>query len=328
MKLYRNLIPAAWLVVATIHSAQADFNYTGVYNRENGIGAAVRVSRNYPPHTEKVQGFSPNWTQVVEVGVGRLLYYNEQTGAAAMAEAALDGSMATTRRFAFSTGWSSITYHQGHVMFYNKASGLAVVADFQSRSGELRQYPALYRFSTGWTHIVSSQNALVFYNAADGSGATGGWTFSYGNCTGFCAPADVRFQQQRSFAPGTFSLGWTHILETGWGVMFYNSTNGLSVMTDVTPAGVILTRSSTVRYLASGWTSLSLTQDCLLFYNKDTGDVAIGHITTRQELTPEAGHYSVDQLLPGYFSRGWTHIFNFTVKFDLGLGNFPWDVKH
>ena len=113
MKRYSNLIPAALLVVATIHSAKADLTYTGVYNSQTGVGAAVTVSRSTPPVTAMVQGFSTNWSKVVEVGPGRVLYYNEQSGVAAITQASTDGSMKTTRRFAFSPGWSSITYYKG-----------------------------------------------------------------------------------------------------------------------------------------------------------------------------------------------------------------------
>ena len=310
------LLPAAVLLTAAFNQAFGDINYVGFYNQSNGLGAAARVDRSDPPVTTAAQGFTPGWTQIVPFSNG-VFYYNEASGAAAVTVPNKDGSMTTVNDLHFSSGWTTIVNHHNYLLFYNKTTGIGVVGALQLSGSQytFHQFPDIYHFSTNWTDIVSTSNNILFYNSEDGSGATGIWTYTYApSCTGFCSPTDVKFKQRVSYAKGTFTFGWTTIVDTGSGVLFYRETDGLSAVADVDTTGHVLTRSDTVMNLSAGWTAIEATDGNLLFYNKANGDGAIGHIVQPYEAVGQLiGTVHTDQSLPGLFSTGWTSLFTFGV---------------
>jgi hypothetical protein len=311
------LLPAAVLLAAAFNQAFADVNYVGFYNEASGLGAAARVDRTDKPVTTAAQGFSAGWTHTVSVS-SAVFYYNEVSGAAAVAVPDKNGDMTTVNDVKFSAGWTSIVYHRGYLLFYKKTNGLGVMGYLQLSGGKyiFHQFPDVYHFSTNWTNIVSTSNNIIFYNAEDGSAATGAWTYTYpSNCTGFCSPSDVKFKQRMSYAKGTLTSGWTSIVDTGSGVLFYRATDGLSAMADVDTTGHIHTHKNTVMYMSAGWTAIEATAGDLLFYNKDNGNGAIGHIVQSYEAIGQlVGTVTTDQSLPGYFSTGWTSLFTFSVS--------------
>jgi hypothetical protein len=312
----RTLLPAAVLLTAAFNQAFADVNYVGFYNQANGVGSVARFDGpSEAPTTTAVQGFSAGWTTIVPLSTG-VFYYNQSSGLAAVAEPLKNGGMSTINDLHFSSGWSSIVNHQGYLLFYNKTTGLGVVGTLQ-RSGSkyvFHQFPEVYHFSANWTTIVSASDNLVFYNALDGSGATGSWTYTYpSDCTGFCTPSDVKFTQRVGYAKGTFTSGWTNIVDSGSGVLFYRITDGLSATVDVDTTGHIHTRDNTVIHLSAGWTAIEAIDNHFFFYNKETGEGAIGHIVQPYELMGQlTGTVYTDQPLPG-FSTGWTSLFTFGI---------------
>lgn len=312
----RTLLTAAVLTTAALNQALADIDYVGFYNQANGLGAAASVDRTNPPVTTAVQGFSPGWTTIVPLSPD-VFYYNESTGAAAVATPDKNGDMVTVNDLKFSSGWTSIVNHHGYLLFYNKTNGLGVVGHLQLSNSKyvFHQFPEVYHFSANWSTIVSTSNNIVFYNAVDGSGATGIWTYTYSpSCTGFCSPTDVKFKQRVSYAKGSFTFGWSTIVDTESGVLFYRATDGVSAMADVDTTGHVLTRKDSVMNLSPGWTAIEATAGNLLFYNKDNGDGAIGHIVQPYESVGQlVGTVYTDQSLPGLFSTGWTSLYIFGV---------------
>lgn len=309
------LLPAAVLLSAAFNQALANTDYVSFYNKDNGVGAATTFSRNDAPTTTDVQGFSTGWSQIVRITGGVVLYYNHTNGVGAVAYADGNGGMTTANAFHFSANLSIITAHRGYLMFYDKTTGHAVVGQISSNGSNYvyHQFPTVYRFSPGWTQIVSTNNGLVFYNSKDGSGAVGDWVFSYTGCTGLCGPSNVTFKQKASYAPGTLTEGWTQIVETGAGVLFYRASDGVAATVDIDAAGTIITRANTQEYLSPGWSAIVASGNDILFYNKVTGDGAVGHLVQAQETLGATGLVHTDQSLPHLFSTGWTSVYPISV---------------
>lgn len=285
------------------------------YNGSDRSGAvgAIDGQNNHLTLTSYAPGAFGQWTHIVGDS-SEIFYYNAYTGAAALGYVDAAGQHHTTlsiRAGYFGTGWTHIVSHKGYLFFYCATNGMAAIGQM-SQNG-FRQYAsyAPYTFGLGWTKIISTKNGLVFYNAANGSGAVGDWDYVYSGVPGgFASLTGVRFKQLRGYAPGSFTYGWTHIVETSNGVLFYRASDGLHVMTDVETNGVISTRSRTVQTLRAGWTHIVATNDDILFYDANTGDGAIGEI---QKYSPwvvagAAGRLNTVRDLPAFFSPGWTHL--------------------
>lgn len=310
------------LVAAAMASAYADSNLL-FYNQGSGLGAVTTLNRSQPPATITNQGFSPDWTLVAHGAtayVDGLLFYNGNTGLAALARADANGNMSTDHTYNFSAGWSQIVSIKDTALFYNQQSGLGVSGQLTFETNDdFVQYPTDFHFSPGWTHIVATdQGVLLFYNAYNGSGAVGYLQdVLAANCAGqygYCPVVDKKFVQKSSYAAGFFTTGWTSIVETHHGIMFYRSTDGLTVLADVDPnTGKVTTRSKTVQYLSPGWSSIVADASSILFYNQVTGDGAVGHIASRADFlfnSDNLGKVITDQSLLQYFSTGWTAVDN------------------
>jgi M6 family metalloprotease-like protein len=256
-----------------------------------------------------VPGYNNHWTHIAG-GSSDLFFYQDSTGAAAIGKLDAAGNCSLTQTYAagtFGPGWTHIVYHKGYYFFYNKWNGLGAVGKFEN--GSFHQYNSWTAFARGWTQIVSTPNGLLFYNAANGSGAVGEWSFVRSN-TGFGAIVGVNFTQLKGYGVNSFSTGWTHIVNTNDGVLYYNADTGLNVMGDVNAGGVLGTRSNTVQTLARGWTSIVSDGKNILFYNASNGTGAVAFIRQVSILTAgtsTAGALGIRRELSG-FSPGWTNI--------------------
>ena len=212
----------------------------------------------------------------------------------------------------FGTGWTHIVSHRGYLFFYNSSYGTAAIGAV-SRNG-FRQYKsyAAYSFGLGWTHIVSTTNGLVFYSQANGMGAVGNWEFVYSSpCDGcFQTVSEVRFKQLWGYQAGSFTTGWTSIVGTNNGVLFYRKSDGLQVMTDLDSSGHFTTRSNSLQYLKPGYTSIVAAGDDIFLYNASTGDAALAAILKASPwVLPQAiGSLSIRKEVVGFFSPGWSHL--------------------
>lgn len=287
-----------------------------IYNMNDGSEATGFVD-NATASFKQLAGFDPGtvpqWTTVAQSS-NDVLYYNAHSGVLQLGVVDAGGTPRLVQNFGatFGRGWTHIVAHKAYWFFYNQVTGLAAVGNFQN--GQFRQYNTWTGFSPGWTSIVSTPNGLVFYNASNGTGAVGDWRIVSGG-TGFGYVVRVDFLQLSSYPAGHLSTGWTHIVNTNNGVMFYNAANGLTVMTDILTNGTISTRGNSVQTIRAGWTAITADNQSIMFYDSSTGDVSIGRIRgfgVGFEGAPEpgfaAGSLAISSEFPGMFSTGWTHI--------------------
>jgi hypothetical protein len=285
------------------------------YNNANlsgTTGAINPTDLSYTSLQPDLGAFS-YWTHVVGDGVD-LLFYDAKTGGAAIGQVDGKGKFTTTldrRPSYFIPGWTHVVRHKGYYLFYNSNTGEAVVGNFGSPSPEFQPYNSWKDFSTGWTHIVSTKNGLLFYNATSGAGF-GEWSVERSGPGGdFGRIAKVNLNRLWS---GSFTAGWTHIVDTPGGLLFYRAEDGMTEVADVDTDGSVATRSGTHKTIAANWTSVTSDKTHVLFYNASSGDVAVGGIRTLRigEVsatgpgTPLA--IEIHRVFPGLFSPGWTHV--------------------
>jgi M6 family metalloprotease-like protein len=285
------------------------------YNNNQGSGAVgvIDAQNNHLTLTSYEPGAFGQWTHIVGDS-SELFYYNTHTGAAALGYVNAAGQHVTTWGVGagyFGRGWTHIVLYQGYLFFYCAGNGMAAIGQMSTAGfRQTMHYPA-GTFGLGWTSILSTTNGLLFYRATDGAGAVGGWEYTYSGVAGqFATITGVRFKQVRGYAPGSFTAGWTHVVQTSNGVLFYRASDGLQVMTDVASNGVVSTRSNTVKYLRRGWTHIVSVNDDILFYDKMNGDAAVGEIAKYSPwlLLRNIGSLVINKEFPGYFSPGWTHL--------------------
>ncbi len=285
------------------------------YNATDGSGAVgvIDAQNNHVTLASYDPGAFGQWTHLVG-NAAELFYYNARTGAAALGYVDAVGTHHTTQSFPagyFGAGWTHIVRHKGYLFFYYAPNGVAAIGQFGTNG--FRQFMTYQAgsFGLGWTNILSTANGLFFYRAADGAGAVGDWEYVTSGVPGqFATITGVRFKQIKGYAPGSFTKGWTHVVETSNGVLFYRASDGLQVMTDITAAGAVNTRSNTVKTLRRGWTHIVSVNDDILFYDAVNGDAAVGEILKYSPwvLLSKVGSLVINKEFPSYFSPGWTHL--------------------
>ena len=211
------------------------------------------------------------------VSEDRFLFYQEATGAGAIAVAA-GADLTTTTSFgpgSFGT-WTHIVSAGPYLLFYNRDSGAGCVGRLdQAGFTTLKNLPQ-GSFGT-WTHIVSAAPYLLFYNHDTGAGCVGRL-----DQTGFTS--------LKSFAESSLGV-WTHIVagepryrsEAMPGVQLPSPVGGIGQ-----PGGGL--DPATIAHADGG---------SLLFYNITTGAGAIGvlgddDLTTVQSFAAESfGHWTI-----------------------------------
>jgi hypothetical protein len=284
------------------------------YNNGNFSGTTGAINPTDLSYTslQPDLGAFSYWTHVVGDGVD-LLFYDSKTGGAAIGQVDGKGKFTTTfdrRPTYFVPGWTHVVRHKGYYLFYNSNTGAAVVGNFGSP--EFQPYNSWKDFSTSWTHIVSTANGLLFYNATTGAGFVGEWSVVRSGPGGdFGNISKVNLNRLWS---GSFSTGWTHILDTSSGLLFYRAGDGTTEVADVDTDGSVTTRSGTRKTIAANWTSITSDKTHVLFYNATSGDAAVGGIKrlTLGEVSASAPSpplgIEIYRVFPGYFSKGWTHV--------------------
>ncbi|MFO1429720.1 MAG: toll/interleukin-1 receptor domain-containing protein [Candidatus Competibacteraceae bacterium] len=105
-----------------------------------------------------------------------------------------------------------------------------------------------------------------------------------------------------SYQHGT---GWTLIVDTPSGILWYNSQTGSGEFEQIDNAGNrTLINSYPAGFFYTNWTNVVNTPDGILWYNSQTGSGEIGQID-------DAGNYTTIKLYAaGSFSSGWTNVIN------------------
>jgi hypothetical protein len=268
-------------------------------------GATVTAQRTYG------SGAFGSWTHVVGCG-SQIFFYNIYTGAAALGAVDATGAFTTTFYHAgpyFAAGWDTVTYHNGRLFFYDKETGQLIVGQLMTNGTFSTALGWQGYIGTGWTHIVDAGNSVLFYNKSTGAGmvadviiltAPGGGPFG--------TPAGTVLD---SWTFPAFSSGWTHITNTGNGLLFYNATTGVAVMGDIDAAHNATTRSGSWQTIAPGYTSVVGGSQGVLFYNRTSGNAVVG--TAGQSPITALGPLSMRAVPPGSFLGSATDIVPYVV---------------
>jgi N,N-dimethylformamidase beta subunit-like protein len=129
------------------------------YDSLTGKGAAAKLENDatletiqiYPDPSAGIESFSPQWTHIVGLGNGQMLFYDARTGKGATGFLGDDGLFETWQQFpdpaqdnpAFSVGWSHVVGAKNRVLFYDNASGKGATGrvDDDGRVYTLQNYP-------------------------------------------------------------------------------------------------------------------------------------------------------------------------------------------
>lgn len=231
---------------------------------------------NYGPTS-----FANDWTTVVRLGTD-IFYYNNDTALAAIGHLDANGDHQTTRIFHpgfFGRNWTHIVPMDGNVFFYKEGTGEAAMGRFTGPLG-FTQYGYQTGFSLWWTHIVNAQGRLLFYNQNTGVAAVCVLDEIYGQADGlFRTLTEIRCRQLR---PAQYiAPGWSSIVDTKDGVLFYNIGTGQYVVVDIDAGGTLVDRQPelspsgrpmwTYSSLGQYWTHVERSKDALLFYSTYDG---------------------------------------------------------
>jgi len=156
------------------------------------------------------------WTHIVRVdGASLTLCYDADSGGTQWGSFDEAGAFHRNGTASIGTGWTSVTGLAGsiEVLFYRKGDGAYALVRVGTNTIATELTGSL---APGWTHVVTFSDGgapgLLFYNAVDGSEVSG--LFQDG------AWVDKTVH-------GPFKTGWTHILRTGAGeLFFYDSAEG------------------------------------------------------------------------------------------------------
>ena len=112
----------------------------------------------------------------------------------------------------------------------------------------------------------------------------------------------ARFRQLRGYAAGSFALGWTSVVPTTNGILFYNKSTGRKVVGEVTATGDYHDTYGSVETLRTGWDKVVAVGSDVLFYDNDTGGGSIGAVSASY------ARLVWKKLYPGGFFKGWDQI--------------------
>jgi Zn-dependent metalloprotease len=248
---------------------------------------AYRVIADYPT------GFG-EWTHVAG-GTGYLFFYNQTTRAAAVGTVERDGRFTTVQSWpAGSFGfWTHIVWHDGSLFFYDANSGNGAIGRLEGDPPQLKTYHTYYGgFVAGCSSVVSVQGWLFFYNAGNVAASVGSFDEVYTGAPGsFPQLVDITYRYVKGYL-GTFPAGYTNIVDTGHGVLFYNASTGeyftgdfdrdanfTRVVSGLTPDGAYpLWEYDTVK---AGYTHVVAVDGEVLFYDKRFGDGMTGFVFSK-----------------------------------------------
>lgn len=320
-------VRTAWQAVGVLEGERPadDFSTwkTLAYASYDGSAQTGRVNPEYGFDNLTTYGassFANGWTSIVRLGTD-ILYYNRDTALAAIGHLDANGDHHTTHIFHpgfLGSGWSHIVAMDGNVFFYNEATGEAAMGRFTGPLG-FTQYGYRTGFSLWWTHIVNAQGRLLFYNQNTGVAAVCVLDEIYGQADGlFRTLTEIRCRQLR---PAQYiAQGWSSIVDTKDGVLFYNIGTGQYVVADIDTGGTITDRQPDVSpagrpmwaYSSLGqyWTHIERVKDVLLLYSTYDGSA----MTLTMYSVPVSRRLVWGKHEPVVFRQqfamqpGWTHI--------------------
>lgn len=218
------LTPAvtAWVEDIRQRSRLFFFNAT----LRNAATAAIERGGRYTSGSS-YGGFG-DWTDVTMLRTGSVLFYNRDTGAAAVGRVNKDGAFVSQSSFTLPAGLTAIVpAGRDRVFLYKRWTGEGWVMSEYSPA-EISE--PISGFRTDWTHIRgTAEGALLFYSRTSRVGATG------------------VIDANRNYVWGSTLGGmgdWTEIAPVGErGMFFYNGNTGLGHTSNLSAAGVYMSGS-------------------------------------------------------------------------------------
>jgi streptogramin lyase len=83
-------------------------------------------------------------------------------------------------------------------------------------------------------------------------------------------------QVSTSFKTSAYSKGWTHIVNTPNGILWYNSQTGAGAVGQFDSAGNYT--NTKVLNFSAGWTHIVSTSEGIIWYNAKTGSAVVGRL--------------------------------------------------
>jgi hypothetical protein len=292
------------------------------YNEQWARTAEISSAYDYGVWQDYPTGFA-RWTHVAG-GARYLFFYNAANGEAALGSVDSTGAFTQLRYFppgtSFGVGWTHIVWHGDELFLYASSNGLAAVGRFDGADFAFHQYNTFQYLISGWTQVVSVQGYLLFYKAGTGGAYACQLNPVYNTSTGVLT--QINFQYVRV---QTFSTGWTHIVDSRNGVLFYNAANGGYRIGDFDRAGYFTNRVAPwppwsafplwhYTTQRAGWTQVTAAGGRLLFYDKNTGEGVTAYVrTAAQSEAEQAEPLAIVQTYPwGSLSHPaamkWSHV--------------------
>lgn len=226
------------------------------------VNAAVDL---FGPNSKEHRATEAAWDAVGVAGAD-LFFYNDQNGSAAAVEVTNDGVFGFQTGYGaggLSTGWTDIVATKNHQFFYNWRSGLYAVTK-TNQNGQMGTLSAGYLPAYA-TKVVSTDNHIFLYKGSDRSGVIG-----QVNSAG-------QFVTTQRWGAYAFSY-WTDIVDTAYGMFFYNRIDGTVAVCHVQSNGTLRQTDGRMNYLAAGYDQVVVQGSNLILYDNESGAYVSGAI--------------------------------------------------
>jgi Zn-dependent metalloprotease len=222
--------------------------------------------------------------EAVGVSAPHLLFYNAANGSGSLVQVTQSGELTQLNSFGLSSGWTDILPVREHVFFYNSGGGQYAVTKVDQNGGMVTLSSG--SLPANMNKVVSTDGNLLFYSAT-----THGGLIAHVGAAG-------NLIQTKSYGANSFS-SWTHIVDTGYGLFFYNRGNGIVVVGNVNQDGVFV-QTDSGKTISSGYDQVVVQGSNLLFYNNATGGYGQGSIDSAGKFSAVTITSCGSALQPGY----------------------------
>jgi Zn-dependent metalloprotease len=250
------------------------------------VNAAVDL---FGPDSAEHRAVETAW-EAVGVSAPHLLFYNASDGSGALVQVTQNGALSQKSGYgpgSFATSWTDIVPARNDLFFFNRDNGLYAVA-------RVDQNGSVYTLSSGtfpanpltMARVVSTDNNVFLY-----SGVTLGGTIYRIDENGLLG-------QTESFNPNSFGV-WTSIVDTAFGMFFYNKSSGVIAVGNVNQAGQFV-QTDGGENVGTGFDQVVVQGGHILLYNSSTGAYALGSIGSDGKLSTTTITSCGSPLQPGY----------------------------
>jgi len=236
-------------------------------NTSAQIAAVAQLSlmqgRSYAPSSYGL------WTHITGLRNRLLIYYNTDSGAAAVGRINLDGSHALLKTYTWTSGFTHMVGIKGGlVLLYNASlnSGSVIKIEADGSSTNLSSVDVP---SPGYTHvIVLPDGRILLYRSTDGATLI------------VTIATDGTFQVINT---KNLSAEWTNLAVGGDNlVLFYNAANGIAITERIGDDG---STDDLKQYQFETWTHIVGSNGSLVFYNANSGRAVVGVLNQNGEFT-------------------------------------------